>query len=223
MADTDSGSLVVDAVGVVEPEVLGVETAYGVLAFHMESYPDQEKAPAPSLDLTAPQLQAWQPGDAAAMQRPGDPIILNFNEPLDQDSVVVTDTGDGNLTLSRDGVPVPFDWYVDGASLVLQPVEPLAYGTDYQVQFSDGITDLAGNGAMAETLAFSMPAFQPEVPRAPLVLTAYPGFPCNTVASAIWRPTVPGAVPVAVTGPAPARRVPCRRWRTTTCRWPGCR
>ncbi|EKF73122.1 hypothetical protein A11A3_15262 [Alcanivorax hongdengensis A-11-3] len=177
IADTDKGSLVADAVGVVEPEVLGVETAYGVLSFHMESYPDQQSAPSQPMDMTHPQLRSWQPGEQALMQRPGDPVVLNFSEPLDADSIVAGN----NLRLSAGGSTVDFDWRVDGAALVLQPAQPLAYGTAYQVQFTDTITDIAGNGAMGETLSFQLPDFGGDTPRAPLVLTSYPGFPCNTV------------------------------------------
>ncbi|WP_370210584.1 Ig-like domain-containing protein, partial [Alloalcanivorax venustensis] len=86
IGDTSKGSLIVDAVGVVEPEVLGTETAYGVLSFHMESYPDQPNAPEMEVDMSSPELAAWQPGEHANKQRPGDPIILNFSEPLDPTS-----------------------------------------------------------------------------------------------------------------------------------------
>ena len=181
VADTSTGSLVTDAVGVVEPEVLGVETAYGVLSFHMESYPDQNNAPAPQEDMTPPTLQAWQPGEATLLQRPGDPVVLNFSEPLDPGSVQAAGEADDTLLLTRDGMLEPFQWRVDGAALVLQPEEPLAHGAQYQVLFTDGIRDIAGNGALADTLTFSLPAYAAENARAPLVLSAYPGFPCNTV------------------------------------------
>ncbi len=180
-ADTSTGSLVTDAVGVVEPEVLGVETAYGVLSFHMESYPDQNNAPAPQEDMTPPTLQAWQPGESTLLQRPGDPVVLNFSEPLDPGSVQAAGEADDTLLMTRDGMPEPFQWRVDGAALVLQPDNPLAHGAQYQVLFTDGIRDIAGNGAVADTLTFSLPDYAAGNARAPLVLSAYPGFPCNTV------------------------------------------
>ncbi|MDX1803464.1 MAG: Ig-like domain-containing protein [Alcanivorax sp.] len=175
--DTRKGSLVVDAIGVVEPRVLGSETAYGVLSFHMESYPDQNSAPPQPQDLTGPTLQAWQPGQYVDKQRPGDPIMLNFSEPLAADSVMPGKT----LTLTSAGVAVPFHWYLDGVSVVMKPQTPLAYGADYQVQFTDGLTDLAGNPAQPQTLDFTMPSYSADAPRAPVVLTAYPGFPCIAV------------------------------------------
>lgn len=174
IADTEKGSLIVDAVGVVEPEVLGTETAYGVLSFHMESYPDQQNAPVWTPDETSPSLAAWQPGDHVNKQRPGDPIILNFSEPLDPTSVIEGDT----LRVTAGGLPVDFQYYLDGISVVIQPRPPLQYDTAYQVQFTDGITDIAGNPALGETLNFTMPTYVADDAQAPLALTAYPGFPC---------------------------------------------
>ena len=173
IADTEKGSLIVDAVGVVEPEVLGTETAYGVLSFHMESYPDQENAPEMEVDMTSPELAAWQPGDHVNKQRPGDPIILNFSEPLDPTSVIAGDT----LRVTADGNPVDYEYYLDGVSVVIQPQPMLQYNTDYQVQFTDGITDIAGNPAQGETLSFTLPTYIGSGHPA-IATTTYPGFPC---------------------------------------------
>ena len=173
IADTEQGSLIVDAVGVVEPEVLGTETAYGVLSFHMESYPDQENAPEMEVDMTSPELAAWQPGDHVNKQRPGDPIILNFSEPLDPTSVIAGDT----LRVTADGNPVDYEYYLDGVSVVIQPQPMLQYNTDYQVQFTDGITDIAGNPALGETLSFTLPTYIGSGHPA-IATTTYPGFPC---------------------------------------------
>jgi len=173
IADTSKGSLIVDAVGVVEPEVLGTETAYGVLSFHMESYPDQQNAPEMEVDMSSPELAAWQPGEHVDKQRPGDPIILNFSEPLDPTSVIADDT----LRVTGDGTPVDFEYYLDGVSIVIQPQPTLQYNTDYQVQFSDGITDIAGNPALGETLSFTLPTYIGSGHPA-IAVTTYPGFPC---------------------------------------------
>ena len=173
IADTEKGSLIVDAVGVVEPEVLGTETAYGVLSFHMESYPDQQNAPEMTPDESNPTLAAWQPGDHVNKQRPGDPIILNFSEPLDPTTVIEGDT----LRVAADGAPVDFEYYLDGVSIVIQPQPPLQYNTGYQVQFTDGITDIAGNPAQGETLSFTLPTYIGSGHPA-IATTTYPGFPC---------------------------------------------
>ena len=168
------GRMVIDAIGVIEPEVLGVETAYGVLSFHMESYADQTTAPEPEVDITGPSLQSWQPGDFADRFRPGDPVVLNFDETPNQDSIVPGST----VTLTQQGTEVPFQWYLDGASLVLTPDQPLALGADYQVAFTDGVQDLSGNPANPQTLDFSMPDAATTNSRTPYTTTVYPGFPC---------------------------------------------
>jgi len=173
IADTSKGSLIVDAVGVVEPEVLGTETAYGVLSFHMESYPDQQNAPEMEVDMSSPELAAWQPGEHIDKQRPGDPIILNFSEPLDPTSVIADDT----LRVTADSTLVDFEYYLDGVSIVIQPQPTLQYNTDYQVQFTDGITDIAGNPALGETLSFTLPTYIGSGHPA-IAVTTYPGFPC---------------------------------------------
>src|SRR5699024_2241342 len=87
IVDTEKGSLIVDAIGVVEPDVLGTDTAHAVPSFHMESYPDQQPAPAFPQDLPSPELRSWLPGEQVNNLRPGDPVILSFSEPLDPDSI----------------------------------------------------------------------------------------------------------------------------------------
>lgn len=173
-AIVEEGRMIIDALGVVEPEVLGIETAFGVLSFHMESYQDQENAPEPPVDITGPSLQSWQPGDYADRFRPGDPIVLNLSETPDQDSI----EAGVSVTLTDQGAPVPFQWALDGASLILTPEQPLAFGTEYQVTLTDGVEDLYGNPATPETLLFSMPDYSPDAPRTPYAATVYPGFAC---------------------------------------------
>ncbi|MCU5782231.1 hypothetical protein MA04_01531 [Alcanivorax balearicus MACL04] len=184
-AIVEGDRLVVDAIGVVEPRVLGVENAYGVLSFHMESYSDQTIPREPEPDMDGPVLSSWVPGDHTNKQRPGDPVILTFDHPLDPQSV----EKDVSLQLLGANTPVEFDYVVDGSSIVIRPETPLQHNTDYQVLFDDRLTDVAGNPAQPQTLDFRLPEYvlddgDPETPpvpeQSPVVLTAYPGFPCVT-------------------------------------------
>lgn len=169
------GRMVIDALGVVEPDVLGLETAFGVLSFHMESYQDQVNAPEPEVDITGPGLQSWQPGDYVDRFRPGDPVVLNFDEIPNQDTIIPGTT----VRLTQQGAQVPFQWRLDGASLVLTPDAPLEFGADYQVVFTDGIQDLSGNPTNPRTLDFTMvDATTTSGARTPYTTTVYPGFPC---------------------------------------------
>lgn len=169
------GRLVMDAVGVAELEVLGLDQAAGVLSFHLEGYADQSTAPAPAADLTPPTLQSWLPGNESVRARPGDPVILTFTEPLDPRSVTPT-----SVMLNRDGVSQAIDLRTDGTSIVIRPQQPLVHNADYNVLVSAELTDLAGNPATPLDLDFSLPDLGTPGSRSPVVLASYPGFPCVT-------------------------------------------
>ena len=175
------GVMVIDAMTVLDPKILGVEESYGVLSLHMESYYDQVNAPAMAEDKTAPAVQSWVPGTENAEElRPGDPIIVNFTEPLDRSSIqAVIDNGSLTLNGGRD-----FSWHLDGATLVLRPNTGLEYGVSYDLDIPMTVTDLAGNGLRENfSCSFTMPGYASSGTfRSPIALTAYPGYPCaNTV------------------------------------------
>lgn len=162
-AKVEDGRLVADAVSVAQPRILGSEDARSVISFHMKSFLDQDAAPRTLADSTPPQLQSWnlddnsdQGGeDKKRLFEPGNPIILNFSEPLDPSSVR------GKVSLTRDGNPMNIDYHVDGSALVVAPQEDLQYSNagsrwdthepgshednQYNLQVQSGITDLAGN------------------------------------------------------------------------------
>ncbi|HET8731370.1 MAG TPA: Ig-like domain-containing protein, partial [Moraxellaceae bacterium] len=177
-----NGKLVMDAVGVTELDVLGLDRASGVLSFHLEGYQDQSTAPAQVADTTPPTLQSWLPGNEAKRARPGDPVILNFTEPLDPDSV-----NDTNLQLLRNGVAVPISTRVDGAAVVMLPATPLEHNVQYTVAFSNAMTDLAGNGVSDATYqrTFSLAALITPGSHSPSVVTTYPGYPCVTTGRSV--------------------------------------
>jgi len=211
--DTDAGVLNLDAVSMVEPDVLGQEFAHGLLSFQLQSYPDQTSAPPGSVDDAAPTLQSWTFGedgatglDKTAMIKPTDPIILNFSEPLDRDTV----TGKVHLYKNEGGTQTEMDTTVtvDGGAIVIRPAQPLEHPTEtgpsleYQVSIDAGITDLSGEpwvesfdetfslktfaerrDSYAKGFTPTMPlrvaeADQPIPKKSPFLLAVYPGFPC---------------------------------------------
>ena len=188
-AQVQNGILVIDAISMVEPQLLGLEYTDSTIAFHIEAATDVDSVlDAEELwtaDTTSPQLVSWMPGSRNTfpshrqeMQRPGDPIILNFDEPLDPDSAR---TG---ITLLENGVAVPdLKTRVDGTSVVINPADGLKLGHNYRVQIN-GLTDIAGNPAITPDMAFDMVAIDTDTPsvlqRSPIALTTYPGFPCAT-------------------------------------------
>lgn len=170
----ENGVLVSDALTVVESEVLGLETAFGVLSFRMEAYADQLAAPEPAVDMDAPFVQSWMPDQLASSHRPGEPVVINFNEAVDPLSLL------NNITVNEDTVAVvPEQIRQDGVSVII--TLPLNYGSDYDINLLDGITDLSGNPLPAQTLSFTMPSYAASQPASPLALQTYPGFPCATI------------------------------------------
>lgn len=193
IAIVEDGVLTIDALGIVEPNLLGQEFTDSTIAFRIEAATDSKSALNAAdqrdeelTDTAGPQLVSWMPGPENAvpptrqdMQRPGDPVVLNFDEPLDADSVA-----DG-VTIDEDGTPLTvadgtLDAKVDGTVLVLNPEGGLKHGVNYAVNIN-GITDIAGNAASVPTLNFSLPGIGEEgdvTQRSPIALTTYPGYPC---------------------------------------------
>ncbi|MGM0767779.1 MAG: Ig-like domain-containing protein [Pseudomonadota bacterium] len=190
IALVEDGTLTIDAIGMVEPNLLGQEFTDSTIAFRIEAATDATsqldaagQRDGELQDVTGPQLVSWMPGPEDAvpstrqdMQRPGDPVVLNFDEPLDPDSV------DGGITLSSsDGDVANLNTKVDGTVLVLNPEGGLKHGVEYTVNVN-GVTDIAGNPATVPALTFSLPEIERDgtsvTQRSPIALTTYPGYPC---------------------------------------------
>ena len=209
LVDPETKRMTINAVGVVEPNVLGSERATGLLSFYMEEVADQDNPPVVVDDNTPPVLQSWMPGHYSPempeneygdviswLQQPSAPIILNFSEALDPESL----RQPGALTLTKDEVSVDFVHKLDGAAVVIQPESGFQYSTvesnpEYTIQLGSQITDLLGNNFVPEILTFKLPGkvTKREVPQnngnyaeqdvqinSPMLLSAYPGYPCVT-------------------------------------------
>ncbi|PAU78653.1 hypothetical protein CK501_13270 [Halovibrio salipaludis] len=188
------GVLTIDAIGVVEPELLGQEYTDSTIAFNLKG-DISEDAPTDAADLRpvddeGPKLLSWMPGPEnavpdtrQAMQRPGDPVILNFNEPIRESSV------EEGISLYANNFPVQdFSTKVDGTTVTINPEGGLKHGVDYRVDITNKLTDLAGNGRAIGPLTFSLPAIDDGsgvTPRSPIALTTYPGYPCETTQDAV--------------------------------------
>ncbi|MFT0139415.1 Ig-like domain-containing protein [Alcanivoracaceae bacterium MT1] len=209
--DTEAGVLNLDAVGMVEPNILGQEYGHGLLSFQLQSYKDQMNAPTAPEDTTGPTLQSWTLGtdtltgeDKSLLAKPGDPIILNFDEPIDPQSV------EGNVTLYKTvnggtEEEMPAHVYVDGAAIVVKPEEDLQYGlaeapTSYRLVVGTGITDVnemhliteldqrfalseqVDNTTARDNLVmftiFDHHVANRTAEHSPILVSAYPGYPC---------------------------------------------
>ncbi|MGP4842834.1 Ig-like domain-containing protein [Marinobacter sp. 1Y8] len=182
------GKLVIDAIGMVEPNLLGQEYTDSTIAFKLSADTGaQDTAPERPIDSTAPKLVSWMPGPVDAipatrqnMQRPGDPIVLNFDEPLDPKTVA-----DG-VSLIGDGTEVTdLRTKLDGTVVVINPKGGLKHGVNYTLNIANTLTDIAGNGATSQALEFALPKIDDGsgvAQRSPIALTTYPGYPCETTA-----------------------------------------
>lgn len=215
----EDGQLIADAITIVEPRVLGVDSAYGVLSFRMESYQDQEIARQKPIDTVNPFVPAmdggnglelsWQPGNVANRMEPGDPIIIHFNEVLEEATIKSPADADAegvspSLMLTKGGMPEPFSWKLDGSALIITPDTPVEYGVEYVITTTPEITDLEGNALQMldslegdNSLDFTLPEYVSvdfnapqqldngpvDVRRSPFVTTTYPGFPCASTSA----------------------------------------
>ena len=197
--DPTAGVLNLDAVSVVEPDILGQEYGYGMLSFQLQSYKDQNNLPKLVDDVTPPVLQSWVPGDNVSLFEPKSPIIINYNEVIRR----FENSADA-VALYKNGVLQAVNVTVDGSAIVIQPQEPLTHSSEndpieYEVQINEPVMDLSRN-AVTDSFqgAFEPPLkveernnitnggpenYEPTVRRSPFVLSAYPGYPCFLEAS----------------------------------------
>src|SRR5699024_9825787 len=150
MASLDGKSMQIDAVGIVEPDVLGTEVAFGFLSFQMKSYPQSDMA-----EVFAQQVDALKDWESASGPKvlsvyppegeymlSSDAITLHFNAPLDpytikvDETLLLTSTDDSELT------PTDVEWYLDGASVVVKKKGGFEANAEYELQLTEGIKGL---------------------------------------------------------------------------------
>lgn len=150
MANLEGKSMRIDALGVVEPDVLGAEKAFGFLSFQMKSYEQSEFsalfAEQKQTIIEAPKVTTRFPfvandGDVAVSFQPGDAITINFDKPLDPRTIKYGQT----IMLEQDGVLLPAEqvhWYMDGASVVVKHLGGFESEATYKITLTEGITGL---------------------------------------------------------------------------------
>ena len=194
LAQVANGLLDINAIGIVEPNILGQDVADVTIAFKLQAETndqierlfDQEQNQAPNIP---PRLVSWVPGfensipaTRQAMQRPGDPIILNFDQPLRRNNAETVIIEEDGVRLDASSVSTS----IDGTVLTVQVDGGLKPGAEYQVITTSQLQNLEGSPALSEALTFTMAASQQDdgvVNTSPLALTTYPGFPCKSTVS----------------------------------------
>ncbi len=173
----ENGVLVVDALGEINPVLLGIEKANGLVSFFLEAYADQYNAPAKVIDDVAPELQTWLPGDIIDRVDPADPLLLTFTEPLRPEKlnqeIILTKVGSTNQIVD---VVVTHD----GTTVIIKPLEPLAFDSEYKILVGSQVQDIAGNPVSSEIIkSFTTLSFGMSNLAAPLVGSIHPGYGCK--------------------------------------------
>jgi hypothetical protein len=182
-AIVEDGNLTLEASGIIELNILGVDTASSLISFRLEGFRNAIDIPETFLDVVSPTVKSWVPGKNSDVLRPGDPVVIFFSEPIDPSSV----TAD-NVSVSTNGNMLDGKLTLNGSVVVFSPSAPLAHNTDYTLNLTNELSDFAGNSLSPVQEIFRLPStdVMPEgapTNQAPLALTAQPGYPCAKTAS----------------------------------------
>ena len=174
---TENGVLVVDTLGEINPVLLGVEKANGLVSFFLEAYADQDNAPLKVIDDVAPELQTWLPGDIIDRVDPADAVLLIFTEPLQPENlsqeIILTKVGATNRIID---VVVTHD----GTTVIVKPQSPLEFDSEYMVSVGAQVKDISGNPVSSSFIkSFSTLSFGMSNLAAPLVGSIHPGYSCK--------------------------------------------
>ena len=183
-AIVENGTLTIEAVGVIEPDVMGVDKASGLISFRLEGFRFEKDAPTPEqyADQEAPFVKSWSPeAEGVTKLLPSDPLTVFFSEPMLPSSV-----SDSSVTLyptDDPNTPTAVDLKLNGSALSIKPEQPLEGGREYRLSLSAGLTDLAGNALVPIEKVFTRPDTNQSNPtnQSPVVLTSLPGYPCAKV------------------------------------------
>lgn len=177
-AVVEEGLLVLEATGIIEPDILGVDSASSLISFRLEGFRNAGDITIVPLDIVSPTVKSWVPGENSESLRPGDPIVVFFSEPLDPSSV-----SKNSVSVSSNGMVINGKLTLNGSAVTFSPSQPLSHNVDYTLNLTHALTDLAGNSLSPVQEGFSLPDTT-EMPdgaptnQAPLALTTQPGFPC---------------------------------------------
>ncbi len=162
------GNLIMETVGGLEVDILGVSTGDGNISLLLQA---DNARPAIAADTTPPGLVSSYPFAGQPAFDPSARLMLVFDEP-------VSDLGAPVELVDANGSVVPVRLEARGATLLVSPISALAYGSGYELRLPS-VADLAGNlpGAALSPIQFATPPFL--ATNVPVALTALrPGVPC---------------------------------------------
>ncbi|MCE9580505.1 MAG: Ig-like domain-containing protein [Deltaproteobacteria bacterium] len=163
LASVYNGGLAIESIGALDLDLLGLDHASSNMLLRLRTIAG-DSGP---VDTTPPALSVASPADGATGVAVDAPLRITFAEGIDPA------TAADAVTLS--GAPIRVR--VDGSTLVVTPLAPLTYGTDYTLALT-GVHDLAGVVAPPSSLHFRTQDLTTSAPM-PLALAAVrPGVPC---------------------------------------------
>lgn len=102
----------------------------------------------PPEDNAAPQVQGLSDSDSYRDIGVASTLQLNFDEPVSRGGGAVS-------LLDPKGKAVACSVSLAGNALIIHPLKPLAYGTQYRIEIAPAaVTDVAGNASDSQTLQF---------------------------------------------------------------------
>lgn len=172
------GVLAIETVASMELGLLGVTTAPTNLVLELIT----DASAAPIADTTPPTIVGTYPLQSSNDHAVDDGIDIVFDEPIDIDRARA-----GGVRLEdTNGVAVASVLETHGSSIVVRPLQPLAYGRIYRVVFGD-VADVAGNKLTAPNLSFTTQALATtDIPMT--VSAVYPGAPCSLTGGSATSP-----------------------------------
>jgi hypothetical protein len=100
----------------------------------------------PDNDTTHPSVTSRTPGADAKGVAPGANVLIGCSEPMAEPSAEAVYL----QTLGGVRVPAAVSWDATRKTVIVNPTDPLAAGTQYDVVLTAGVTDVAGNPVPAE-------------------------------------------------------------------------
>jgi len=165
---SEGDSLIINAGGTTELDVLGAEKAPAALSLLIATV----NASLPT-DTTLPYVSSTYPIDTEDNIAVNASVAVVFSEPVKESTLA------GRIRLTEGATPVAGSIRVEGSSVIFKPASMLLQNTVYTINVDAGIEDLAGNASIAGSSAnFTTEALNSDANKAMIVSSMSVGVPC---------------------------------------------
>lgn len=181
----EGGIMLSEVFGAMDIDILG-GTDKGSIAFSMMMHGPAQDEPLEPRPVPMKVVSTYpnSSDEGIAFMAVDDTIVVNFSSALDADSVSKDDISLYETNTNGVTTQVDYRLRVHGGSLLIDPVRPLRYGAEYQLDIGADIRSIAGvpyDGAYP-SVTWHMPSYSVEdPPYAPQLMSLRPGVPCALV------------------------------------------